>query len=80
MYTQVQDAISAFEATFPNTQGRKYKGIVIFDQSQNHLAYAPDSLIASHFNAGDGSKAKQQRAPARNGWYYGTDGEKVIQS
>jgi hypothetical protein len=79
MYAQVLDAIAAFEATFPNTEGRQYMGVFCFDQSQNHLAYAPDALIASHFNAGDGSKAKKVRAPARNGWYYDSAQKRVTQ-
>jgi hypothetical protein len=80
MYAQLQDAITAFELTFPDEPGHKYRAVFVFDQSQNHLAFAPDALIVSNFNMKDGTKAKKPLPPARTGWYVdAATGDKVVQ-
>lgn len=45
------------------------------DNSQGHCAYAADALMASCMYLGPGRK----QARMRNGWYFDSNGNKVIQ-
>ena len=49
-------------------------GLFAFDNSQNHHAMAPDALVASKLNLGDGGRNVSQ---LRNGWFIDESGEKV---
>jgi hypothetical protein len=62
--------IPAFEQMHPNCKAR-----IIFDQSTNHAAYAPDALLASRMNLKEGGK----QSFMRDGWYIDQKGDKKIQ-
>ena len=50
--------------------------LIVFDNSMNHHAKAPDALVAKRLNVGNGgAKVKA----TRNGWYVDEYGTKVIQ-
>ena len=67
---QVRDrAIPIFRILHPYCDG-----LFAFDHSQNHHSVAPDALVASKLNLGDGGRNVSQ---LRNGWFIDESGEKV---
>ena len=51
--------------------------LICYDHSMNHLAHAPDALIAGRLNLKDGGKNVK---PMRNGWFVDQNGDIVSQS
>ena len=64
-------AIPIFQIVHPNCDG-----LFAFDNSQNHHAVAPDALVATKLNLGDGGK---NISLTRSGWFFDERGEKVEQ-
>ena len=50
--------------------------LIMFENSQNHHAFAPDALVENRLNKRDGGKRVHL---TRRGWYYGKSGEKIDQ-
>ena len=63
-------AIPVFKVLHPHCHA-----VFIFDNSQNHQAYAPDALRTSSLNLKDGGKHAKFQRPA---WYF-QDGVKITQ-
>jgi len=61
--------------TFEEIHGPAYQAQIMVDNSQGHLAYAEDALLASWMNVNPGGA----QACPRNGWYL-KDGQQICQT
>lgn len=69
---QIQEKVMPiFKVLHPNCDA-----LMLFDNSMNHRAKAPDALVSKRLNLSDGGKNVN---PMRDGWFFDESGRKTIQ-